>query len=163
MNKQTEGGLIVSFIKAKEHLQKYGMENLVMEFDVSSATVGEAAIAVGCTEGEIAKTLSFIVEEKPILIVVAGDVKIDNAKYRAEFHTKAKMIQFENVEELTGHAVGGVCPFGRNENVTVYLDESLKRFDIVYPACGSSNSAVKLTIPQLEKASEFLKWVDISK
>lgn len=151
------------FSKAKEHLQKYGMDNLVMEFDVSSATVGEAAIAVGVSEGEIAKTLSFIVDEKPILIVVAGDVKIDNAKYRAEFHAKAKMIPFESVEELTGHAVGGVCPFGINEGVTVYLDESLRRFETVYPACGSSNSAVKLTVPELEKASEFAKWVDVCK
>ena len=151
------------FSKAKEHLRKYGMDNLVMEFDVSSATVGEAAIAVGVGEGEIAKTLSFIVDEKPILIVVAGDVKIDNAKYRAEFHAKAKMIPFENVEELTGHAVGGVCPFGINEGVTVYLDESLRRFETVYPACGSSNSAVKLTVSGLETASEFAKWVDVCK
>ena len=151
------------FSKAKEHLEKYGMGNLVAEFEVSSATVGEAAIAVGVTEGEIAKTLSFIVEEKPILIVIAGDVKIDNAKYKAEFHAKAKMIQFESVEELIGHAVGGVCPFGINEGVTVYLDESLKRFDVVYPACGSSNSAVKLTVEQLETASEFTKWVDVCK
>ncbi len=151
------------FSKAKEHLEKYGMGSLVAEFDVSSATVGEAAIAVGCSEGEIAKTLSFIVDEKPILIVVAGDVKIDNAKYKAEFHAKAKMIPFESVEELIGHAVGGVCPFGINEGVTVYLDDSLKRFDIVYPACGSSNSAVKMTISDLEKASGFTKWVDVCK
>ncbi len=151
------------FLKAKEHLEKYGMGNLVSEFEVSSATVGEAAIAVGVSEGEIAKTLSFIVDEKPILIVVAGDVKIDNAKYKAEYHAKAKMIPFEMVEELTGHSVGGVCPFGINEGVTVYLDESLKRFEIVYPACGSSNSAVKLTIPELEKSSGFTKWVDVCK
>ncbi len=151
------------FLKAKEHLEKYGMGNLVMEFDVSSATVGEAAIAVGCSEGEIAKTLSFIVDEKPILIVVAGDVKIDNAKYKAEFHAKAKMIPFDNVEEMIGHSVGGVCPFGIKEGVTVYLDDSLKRFDVVYPACGSANSAVKMTISQLEEASEFSKWTDVCK
>ena len=151
------------FFKAKEHLDKYGMGSLVAEFDVSSATVGEAAIAVGCSEGEIAKTLSFIVDEKPILIVVAGDVKIDNAKYKAEFHAKAKMIPFESVEGLIGHAVGGVCPFGINEGVMVYLDDSLKRFEIVYPACGSSNSAVKMTISDLEKASGFTKWVDVCK
>lgn len=151
------------FSKAKEHLEKYGMGGLVAEFDVSSATVGEAAIAVGCSEGEIAKTLSFIVDEKPILIVVAGDVKIDNAKYKAEFHAKAKMIPFESVEELIGHAVGGVCPFGIKEDVMVYLDDSLKRFEIVYPACGSSNSAVKMTISDLEKASGFTKWVDVCK
>ncbi len=151
------------FAKAKEHLDKYGMGNLVAEFDVSSATVGEAAIAVGVTEGEIAKTLSFIVDEKPILIVVAGDVKIDNAKYKAEFHAKAKMIPFEIVEELIGHAVGGVCPFGINEGVAVYLDDSLKRYEIVYPACGSANSAVKMTVAQLEEASCFTKWVDVCK
>ncbi len=151
------------FDKAKVHLEKYGMGHLVEEFDVSSATVCEAAIAVGCSEGEIAKTLSFIVDEKAILIVVAGDVKIDNAKYKGRFHVKAKMIPFENVEELTGHAVGGVCPFGINDGVTVYLDESLKRFETVYPACGSSNSAVKLTIPELETASCFAEWVDVCK
>ena len=151
------------FAKAKAHLDKYGMGELVSEFDVSSATVGEAAIAVGVTEGEIAKTLSFVVDEKPILIVVAGDVKIDNAKYKARFRAKAKMISFENVEELIGHAVGGVCPFGIKDGVEVYLDESLKRFETVYPACGSSNSAVKMTIAQLEEASEFTEWVDVCK
>lgn len=151
------------FAKAKEHLDKYGMGELVSEFDVSSATVGEAAIAVGVTEGEIAKTLSFLIGEKPILIVVAGDVKIDNAKYKSRFHAKAKMIPFENVEELIGHAVGGVCPFGINKGVEVYLDDSLKRFETVYPACGSSNSAVKMTIPQLEEASVFTEWVDVCK
>lgn len=151
------------FAKAKAHLDKFGMGGLVSEFDVSSATVGEAAIAVGVTEGEIAKTLSFLVDEKPILIVVAGDAKIDNAKYKAEFHAKAKMIPFESVEELIGHAVGGVCPFGINEGVAVYLDDSLRRFETVYPACGSSNSAVKMTVAQLEEASAFTKWVDVCK
>ena len=151
------------FAKAKEHLDKYGMGVLVSEFDVSSATVGEAAIAVGVTEGEIAKTLSFIVNEKPILIVVAGDVKIDNSKYKARFRAKAKMIPFESVEELIGHAVGGVCPFGINEGVEVFLDESLRRYETVYPACGSSNSAVKMTIAQLEEASLFTEWVDVCK
>lgn len=153
----------MAFTIAKEHLMKYGMDGRVMEFDVSSATVGEAAKAVGSSEGEIAKTLSFLVEDKPILIVVAGDCKIDNAKYKAYFHAKAKMIPFESVEELIGHAVGGVCPFGINEGVEVYLDESLKRFEIVYPACGSSNSAVKLNIEELEKTSEFKCWIDVCK
>lgn len=153
----------MAFDKAKEHLMKYGMEDRVMEFDVSSATVGEAAKAVGSSEGEIAKTLSFLVDEKPILIVVAGDCKIDNAKYKAYFHAKAKMLPFESVEELIGHAVGGVCPFGINEGVGVYLDESLKRFEIVYPACGSSNSAVRLNIAELEKTSEFKCWIDVCK
>ena len=148
---------------AKNHLKKYGLEDRVMEFNVSSATVKEAAEAVGCKEEEIAKTLSFIVDDKPILIVTAGDQKIDNPKFKAEFHTKAKMIPFDDVENLIGHSVGGVCPFGINEGVDVYLDTSLKRFDITYPACGSSNSAVKLTIEELEKASNYKKWIDVCK
>lgn len=155
--------IIMSFVKAKEHLKKYDLEDRIMEFDVSSATVEEAASALNCGQEEIVKTLSFIVNDKPILIAAAGDCKIDNSKFKAEFHTKAKMIQFDSVEELTGHAVGGVCPFGINENVDVYLDESLKRFEIIYPACGSSNSAVKLTVPELEKASEYVKWIDVCK
>lgn len=153
----------MSLLKAKEYLQKYGLENRIMEFDVSSATVSEAARVINCKEEEIAKTLSFIVDDKPILIVVAGDCKIDNSKFKAEFQTKAKMISFDNVEELIGHAVGGVCPFGINENVDVYLDNSLKRFKIVYPACGSSNSAVKLTLDELKKISNYKKWVDVCK
>lgn len=153
----------MSFIKAKEYLKSYGLENQIMEFSVSSATVEEAAKAVNCKEEEIAKTLSFIVEDKPILIVVAGDKKIDNSKYKAEFHTKAKMIPFENVEELIGHEVGGVCPFGIKKDVQVYLDTSLKRFPIIYPACGSSNSAIKLTIEELEKVSNYNKWIDVCK
>ena len=153
----------MSFIKAKEYLKQYGLENKIMEFSVPSATVEEAAKAVNCKEEEIAKTLSFIVKDKPILIVVAGDKKIDNPKYKSEFHTKAKMIPFENVEELVGHEVGGVCPFGINENVQVYLDSSLKRFPIIYPACGSSNSAIKLTIEELEKVSNYERWVDVCK
>lgn len=153
----------MSLVRAKEYLKKYGLENKIMEFDVSSATVEEAAKAINCKEEEIVKTLSFIVDDKPILIAVAGDSKIDNSKFKAEFHTKAKMIPFENVEELIGHAVGGVCPFGINENVDVYLDNSLKRFTIVYPACGSSNSAVKLTLGELEKTSNYKKWIDVCK
>lgn len=153
----------MSFEKAKEYLKKFGLEDRVMEFDVSSATVEQAAKAINCKEEEIVKTLSFVVEDKPILIAVAGASKIDNAKFKAEFHTKAKMIPFENVEELTGHAVGGVCPFGINENVDVYLDVSLKEFQTVYPACGSSNSAVKLTLNELEKTSNCKKWIDVCK
>ena len=153
----------MSFIKAKEYLQKFGLENKVMEFDVSSATVAEAAKAINCKEEEIVKTLSFIVDDKAILIAVAGDMKIDNSKFKEEFHNKAKMIPFENVEEMVGHAVGGVCPFGINENVDVYLDESLKRFERVYPACGSSNSAVELTLEELERTSNYLKWIDVCK
>ena len=153
----------MSFEIAKKYLKGYGLENKIMEFPVSSATVEEAAKAVGCEEKEIAKTLSFLVDDKPILIVVSGDCKIDNSKYKAEFHKKAKMIPFNDVEELIGHSVGGVCPFGIKEGITVYLDKSLKRFDTIYPACGSSNSAVKLTIEELEKASKFKKWIDVCK
>ena len=153
----------MSFERAKEYLKELGLENKVKEFPVSSATVEEAAKAVGCEEEKIAKTLSFIVEDKPILIVVAGDCKVDNSKYKAEFHKKAKMIPFTEVEELIGHSVGGVCPFGIKNGVTVYLDESLRRFDTVYPACGSSNSAVKLTIEKLEKTSKYEKWIDVCK
>ncbi len=153
----------MAFERAKEHLKKYGLENKILEFGVSSATVAEAAKAVGCGEAEIAKTLSFIVNEQPILIVVAGDSKINNTKYKAEFHTKAKMLVFEDVERLIGHGVGGVCPFGINEGITVYLDKTLKKFDVMYPACGSSNSAVKLTIEEIEKASNYKKWIDVCK
>lgn len=149
--------------KAREYLKKYGLENNVMEFDVSSATVEEAAKAVDCKEQEIAKTLSFLVEERPILIVVSGDSKIDNSKYKAEFHTKARMIPFDNVEEMIGHAVGGVCPFGVKDEVVIYLDNSLRKCETIYPACGSSNSAVKLTLEQLEQATNFEKWVDVCK
>ena len=153
----------MGFDKAKEHIVKFQLEDRIMEFPVSSATVEEAAKAVGSSEAEIAKTLSFLVEEKPVLIVAAGDVRIHNAKYKAEFHTKAKMIPAEAVEILTGHAIGGVCPFGVNEGVEVYLDESLKRFSVIYPACGSSNSAVKLTIEELERTSQYKKWIDVCK
>lgn len=153
----------MSFVKAKEHLKKYGLEEKIMEFAVSSATVLEAAEAINCKEEEIVKTLSFIVGEIPILIVVAGDSKIDNSKFKSEFKTKAKMIPFADVEKLIGHAVGGVCPFGINDDVEVYLDSSLKRLNVLYPACGSSNSAVKLTIDELMEASNFKKWIDVCK
>ncbi len=148
---------------AKNYLKKYHLEGRIMEFTTSSATVEEAAKALNCTEGEIAKTLSFLVEEKPILIVVSGDAKIDNSKYKAEFHKKAKMIPFDQVEGFIGHKVGGVCPFGIKDNVDVYLDESLKKYETIYPACGSSNSAVKLSIPELEQASNYKKWIDVCK
>ena len=153
----------MSLLKAREYLKNYGLDSKIMEFDVSSATVIEAAKAINCEEEEIVKTLSFIVDNKPILIAVSGNSKIDNTKFKAEFHTKAKMIPFNEVEELIGHAAGGVCPFGINENVDVYLDNSLKKFEIVYPACGSSNSAVKLTLQELEKTSNYKKWVDVCK
>ena len=151
----------MSLVKAKEYLKRFGLENKIMEFDVSSATVEEAAKAINCKEEEIVKTLSFIVNDKPVLIAVAGDSKIDNGKFKAEFQTKAKMIPFDSVEDLIGHAVGGVCPFGINADVEVYLDNSLKRFATVYPACGSSNSAVKLTLDEFQKASNYKKWIDV--
>ncbi len=149
--------------KAREHLKKYGFEDRVKEFDVSSATVELAAKAVGVEPCRIAKTLSFMTKEGPILIVTAGDARIDNKKYKDQFHVKAKMLTPEEVIELVGHAVGGVCPFGIKEGVFVYLDESLKRFETVFPACGSSNSAIELTISELEQCSGYIAWVDISK
>ena len=153
----------MSLENAKEHLKKYGLDNKIKEFDVSSATVKEASLALNCNEAEIAKTLSFLVSDKPILIVTAGNRKIDNAKYKSKFSEKAKMIKAFEVESLIGHKVGGVCPFGINNDVDVYLDISLKDFDIVYPACGSSNSAVKLTIKELEEASNYKEWIDVCK
>ena len=153
----------MSLTKAKDHLKKYGLEDKIMEFPVSSATVKEATIALNCKEEEIAKTLSFIIDDKPVLIVTSGDQKIDNSKYKTEFHTKAKMIPFDEVENEIGHGVGGVCPFGINDDVKVYLDTSLKRFKTIYPACGTSNSAVKLTIEELEKTSNYIKWIDVCK
>jgi len=149
--------------KVKSYFKEYGMEERVQEFDVSSATVELAAAALHCEPQRIAKTLSFMVENQAILIVVAGDVKIDNPKYKAKFGKKAKMLSPDEVETVIGHAVGGVCPFAVNKGVKVYLDVSLKRFDTVFPACGSSNSAIELTIPELEKYSGYVEWVDVCK
>ena len=153
----------MSIERVRAYFAKFGMEDRILEFSVSSATVELAAVAVGCEPQRIAKTLSFMVGEKPILIVAAGDAKIDNPKYKAQFSTKAKMLSFDQAAELIGHAVGGVCPFAVKEGVTVYLDESLKRFTTVFPACGSSNSAIELTIPELEQYSGFAAWVDVCK
>ena len=149
--------------KVKEYFKQYNMENRIQEFDVSSATVELAAEALGCEGKRIAKTLSFLVDDKAILIVAAGDAKIDNPKYKQAFSCKAKMLSYEQVEEMIGHAVGGVCPFAIDENVIVYLDESLKRFETVFPACGSSNSAIELTISELEKHSGATGWIDVCK
>lgn len=149
--------------KVKEYFKDRGIENRILEFEVSSATVALAAKALGCEESRIAKTLSFHVQERVVLVVTAGDAKIDNAKYKAFFGAKAKMLSFEEAEPLIGHAVGGVCPFAINENVEVYLDESLKRFETVFPACGSSNSAIQLTIAELEEYSGYLEWIDVCK
>ena len=153
----------MSIEKVRAYFKEFGMEDRILEFPVSSATVELAAVAVGCEPRRIAKTLSFMAGEKPILIVTAGDAKIDNPKYKAQFSQQAKMLSFDQAAELIGHAVGGVCPFAVNEGVTVYLDESLKRFETVFPACGSSNSAIELTIPELERYSGFAAWVDVCK
>lgn len=153
----------MSIEKGREYFRQYGMEDRVREFEVSSATVELAAQALGVEGARIAKTLSFMVGEQPVLILMAGDVKVDNPKYKAVFHTKAKMMTPEQLEEYVGHQIGGVCPFGIKDGVDVYLDESLKRFNTVFPACGSSNSAIELTIPQLEEFSNFKEWIDISK
>ena len=149
--------------KVREFFSGYGMADRIREFDVSSATVELAAQALGCEPCRIAKTLSFLVDGRPVLIVTAGDAKIDNPKYKAQFAAKAKMLTPDEAETLVGHAVGGVCPFGINEGVTVYLDVSLKRFPTVFPACGSSSSAIELTIPELESYSGYDSWIDVCK
>lgn len=147
----------------KTYFKNFGFENRILEFDVSSATVELAAKALKCEPQMIAKTLSFSVGEDCILIVVAGDAKVDNQKFKQKFNTKAKMLSAEQVEAKIGHSVGGVCPFGIKDNIKVYLDISLKRFEKVFPACGSSNSAIELTIAELEKYSNYSEWVDVCK
>lgn len=153
----------MSIDKVREYFKTKGMEERIQEFESSSATVALAAKALHCEESRIAKTLSFHIGEKVILIVAAGDAKIDNAKYKAQFGTKAKMLSFEEAEPLIGHAVGGVCPFAVNEGIETYLDLSLKRFDTVFPACGSANSAIELSIQELEQYSGFVTWIDVCK
>lgn len=153
----------MSVSKVKEYFKRYNKDKEILEFNESSATVADAAKAIGCEEKDIAKSMSFEIEDKEIIIVCAGDVKIDNAKYKKEFLHKAKMLKYEDVEKKIGHAPGGVCPFAINDGIKVYLDESLKRMDVVYPACGSSNSAIKLTIKELEEYSNYTKWVDVTK
>lgn len=149
--------------RVKTFFKQYGLEEKIQEFEVSSATVELAAAALNCEPQRIAKTLSFMADGHAVLVVAAGDAKIDNPKYKAQFGTKAKMLTFEEAETLVGHAVGGVCPFAVNEGVEVYLDVSLQRFETVFPACGSSNSAIELTIPELEKYSGYVEWVDVCK
>ena len=153
----------MSIDKVSAFFKQYGMEERIREFEVSSATVELAAEGLHCEPCRIAKTLSFMVNENPILIVAAGDARIDNHKYKEQFGTKAKMLTPEETVSLIGHAVGGVCPFAVNKDVSVYLDISLKRFDTVFPACGSSNSAIELTIDELERYSAFLQWIDVCK
>ena len=153
----------MSIEKVRAYFVGFGMADRIMEFDVSSATVELAAQALGVEGCRIAKTLSFLVDGACILIVAAGDAKVDNRKYKDRFGTKAKMLPHDAVPEYIGHAVGGVCPFAVKEGVKVYLDESLRRFETVFPACGSSNSAIELTIPELERYSRFDEWVDVCK
>ena len=153
----------MSIDKARAYFKNFGMEDQILEFDVSSATVELAAQALSCEPARIAKSLSFKIDNRTLLILAAGDAKIDNKKYKAAFGAKAKMLSPEEALEKTGHAVGGVCPFGINDGVEVYLDDSMKRFDYMYPAAGSSNSAIKLTISELEQYSGYKTWVDVCK
>lgn len=153
----------MSVERVKEYFRQFGMEDRIMEFEISSATVELAAKAVGTEPARIAKSISFLANDKAVLIITAGDTKIDNHKFKDKFGVKAKMLTPDQVIEMIGHAIGGVCPFGINDGVDVYLDESMKRFDTVFPASGSSNSCIKLSIPELEKYSNYKEWVDVCK
>lgn len=153
----------MSIDKVRAYFKTFGIENRILEFDVSSATVELAAQALSCEPAHIAKSLSFKIDDRTILIIAAGDAKVDNKKYKAFFGSKAKMLSPDEALERIGHAVGGICPFGVNDGVEVYLDESMKRFEYMYPAAGSSNSAIKLSIPELERYSNFKSWVDVCK
>lgn len=153
----------MSIDKVREYFKQFGIEDKIQELELSSATVELAAKALNCEGQRIAKSLSFKVDDVPILIISAGDAKIDNAKYKSYFKSKAKMLSPDEVKDFIGHEIGGVCPFAINKGVKVYLDESLKRFKTVFPACGSSNSAIELTISELEKYSNFIEWVDVCK
>ena len=153
----------MSIERVRNYLQKWNMQDRIQEFDVSSATVELAAQALNVEGARIAKTLSYLVDGGAVLVVAAGDIRVDNRKFKDAFHTKAKMLTADQAAEMIGHAVGGVCPFGVNEGVKVYLDKSLKRFETVFPAAGSSNSAIELTIPELEELSGYTAWVDVAK
>ncbi len=153
----------MSITNVRNYFKTHGIEDKIQELNTSSATVELAALALGCEPKRIAKSLTFMAKENPILIVTAGDARIDNHKFKLEFGVKAKMLTPAEVEELIGHSVGGVCPFAIKSNVNVYLDESLKRFSTVFPACGSSNSAIELTINELEKYSNHTNWINVCK
>lgn len=153
----------MSIEKVRDYFRPLGRENDILEFSVSSATVELAAQAAGVIPARIAKTLSFLVEDGCVLIVAAGDAKVDNSKFKAIFHTKAKMLTPEQVSQFTGHAIGGVCPFGNPEGIKTYLDVSMKRFDTIFPAAGSSNSAIELTCDELEEYSHAQGWIDVCK
>ena len=158
-----EKGTVMAIERVREYFERCGIANRVREFPVSSATVELAAQALGCEACRIAKTLSFMVEGHAVLIVAAGDARIDNARYKLQFGTKAKMLSPEEAKTLVGHAVGGVCPFAVNEGAEGYLDQSLKRFETVFPACGSGNSAIEMSVAELEKYSGYVGWVDVCK
>lgn len=149
--------------KVKVHLKKYGLDGKIVELSSSLATVHDAAESLGCSESEIAKSMAFSLSDGYIVVVMSGDVKIDNSKYKATFHEKAHMVSPEILESVIGHPMGGVCPFALKEGVKVYLDDSLKRFSRVYPSCGSIHNAIGLTLEELERASEYTGWVDITK
>ncbi len=149
--------------KVRAYFREQGMEERIREFDTSSATVDLAAAALGCEPQRIAKSLAFMADGHALLVVTAGDAKIDNSKYKAQFRTKARMLSPQEAETLTGYAVGGVCPFAVPKDVDIYLDVSLKRFETVFPACGSSSSAIELTIAELERHSGYIEWVDVCK
>lgn len=151
----------MSFERAKSYLDKIGFGDRVIATAEPSATVEQAAEALGCEPAHIAKTMAFLVDETPVLVLCAGDARVNNSMFKRYFHTKAKMVPGDAVERLVGHAPGGVCPFGANPGVAVYLDESLRRFDVVYPACGDDHSGVRLTIPELERATGSSGWVDV--
>ena len=153
----------MSIEKVRDYFKQWDMENRIIEFDVSSATVELASLALACDPKRKAKTLAFKVNEKPILIVASGDCRVDNKKYKAKFSTRPKMLSPQELIDLVGYAAGGVCPFAVKEGVTVYLDESLRRFDKVFPACGSSNSVIELTIEELERFSNYSAWIDVCK
>lgn len=149
--------------RAENYLEQKGFLDHVIRLEASTATVAEAADALGVEPGMIAKTMSFLLDDQPILILTEGTARVENRKYKDTFHITAKMISFEEVEQWIGHAPGGVCPFGINDGVKVYLDESLRRFETVYPAAGDDHSAVKLTIPELEEVAGAVGWVDVCK
>ena len=153
----------MAFDKAKAHLEEKGFADKIIETERSSATVTEAAEAIGCDSAMIAKTLSFLIHDRPVLILADGNARIDNRKFKDLFGCKAKMIPADRVRELVGHEIGGVCPFGVNDGVAVYLDDSLKKHDIVYPAVGNDHSGVELTIPELEACSGYKDWINVSK
>lgn len=153
----------MSIEKGRAYFRQFGMEDRVMEFTVSSATVELAALALGVEGARIAKTLSFKSDDGCILILAAGDARIDNHKFKEKFHMKAKMLTPDEVLSLVGHPVGGVCPFGINEGIDVYLDDSLKRFETVFPAVGSPSSAIELNLDELFKYSNAVEWIDVCK